>query len=530
MALIWRCMLETEPEAADVVAGITTDWLREKLGDDAFELPDPNSSVACAEAWEVDYRSDENALGRGVRIRLYERREEGQEEVTTTVTALPAETSTLVWVDVDRWHVNPYDPPWVPAAPRVVNAILRGLKCRVGPSPMAPRALVAQGEVGARLADEIGHRDRRVPLVVVSPTAEELASSLAPAVERGNEIHRRLAGIAKVVVLGRSAVTDYSQAALARFGSDWDVAGGAVRVYYPGVSDARGQRVLAWNRLAGRRSETAAFAIAPVIQRRACAMQPPAIWRDEWRDKFATPGADDDAEELLRQADIQRRELEDRLDAVEEQLVHERDQAALSERLADEQRALANYYRRKLEAANVTDIYDPPVAFVPEDCADAVLQALEALPGVVLADVAAEGAEGLDSHGRPRWAGLLWKALRAFDNYVSAVDNGFRGSFYDFCGQAGDDGFPPSKVALKESDSTMSSGRLRGLRVFAVDPAVGRGLEPLADDGRAVMESHVKLDPSPPAPRIYFIDDATGATGKVHVGYIGPHLDNRSTN
>ncbi len=43
---------------------------------------------------------------------------------------------------------------------------------------------------------------------------------------------------------------------------------------------------------------------------------------------------------------------------------------------------------------------------------------------------------------------------------------------------------------------------------------------------RRSLESTSSL-PSP-APRIHFVDDTAGATGKIHVGWFGHHLDNDS--
>ena len=40
------------------------------------------------------------------------------------------------------------------------------------------------------------------------------------------------------------------------------------------------------------------------------------------------------------------------------------------------------------------------------------------------------------------------------------------------------------------------------------------------------MEAHIKLSNSDSlAPRIHFFDDTDGKSGKILVGYFGPHLD-----
>jgi hypothetical protein len=52
--------------------------------------------------------------------------------------------------------------------------------------------------------------------------------------------------------------------------------------------------------------------------------------------------------------------------------------------------------------------------------------------------------------------------------------------------------------------------------------------------GSTIMEAHLKIahGGGPLAPRIYLHDDTAGATGKVHVGFFGPHkyVPNKSTN
>jgi hypothetical protein len=42
------------------------------------------------------------------------------------------------------------------------------------------------------------------------------------------------------------------------------------------------------------------------------------------------------------------------------------------------------------------------------------------------------------------------------------------------------------------------------------------------------MWAHVKIDNRDPAPRLHFHDDTRGS-GKVYVGYIGPHLPSPKT-
>ena len=80
---------------------------------------------------------------------------------------------------------------------------------------------------------------------------------------------------------------------------------------------------------------------------------------------------------------------------------------------------------------------------------------------------------------------------------------------------------------MKESDGVHNDRRLSEKRMLPVDPIVSAS-------GKVFMEAHIKIAEGggPLAPRIYFLDDTSGSTGKIHVGFIGPHehMPNKSTN
>jgi hypothetical protein len=72
--------------------------------------------------------------------------------------------------------------------------------------------------------------------------------------------------------------------------------------------------------------------------------------------------------------------------------------------------------------------------------------------------------------------------------------------------------FRPSEVSLERTGSSS-----KATRMFDVP-----GL------GEVFMGQHVRIGQGSGglAPRLHFGDDTCGPTGKVHVGYIGPHLPN----
>ncbi|MFG3342186.1 hypothetical protein [Glycomyces sp. NPDC048151] len=128
---------------------------------------------------------------------------------------------------------------------------------------------------------------------------------------------------------------------------------------------------------------------------------------------------------------------------------------------------------------------------------------------------------------RRRWTGRTWDALRALDAYAAArAEARFTGGFYDWCARPlpGAPTITPTMVSMKESDSVSGNPKYHRARVFRVPTEID-------PSGRVYMPSHIKLQQvGSPAPRMHFLDDAGGPTGKVWIGYLGDHLPNTRTN
>jgi hypothetical protein len=128
---------------------------------------------------------------------------------------------------------------------------------------------------------------------------------------------------------------------------------------------------------------------------------------------------------------------------------------------------------------------------------------------------------------RRRWTGKAWDALRALDAYAEArAQTRFTGGFYDWCTRPlpGSPVITPTMVSMKESDSVSANPKYHRARIFRVPAEIDRS-------GRVFMPSHIKLQAvGSPAPRMHFLDDAGGPTGKIWIGYLGDHLPNTRTN
>jgi len=116
-----------------------------------------------------------------------------------------------------------------------------------------------------------------------------------------------------------------------------------------------------------------------------------------------------------------------------------------------------------------------------------------------------------------------WEACLALHDYADAKASGhLTGSIEDYLRNTppGRHGFPPGKHAPVETAVTMRQyGRTR---VFPVPLDV-------CGDGSISMPAHVKLARiGMVSPRMHYCDD-TARTGKIYIGYIGPHLPNTQT-
>jgi hypothetical protein len=189
-------------------------------------------------------------------------------------------------------------------------------------------------------------------------------------------------------------------------------------------------------------------------------------------------------------------------------------------RAADKLRRRAGWLERQVTAQDVPTAVDDDVD-VPESVAEVVQLARDTLSHLVIGPTDAQAAE-LDVHsGASLYAARAWDALVALDAFAAARSaSAFSGNFRQWCLDAdtGTAAFSAQAVALNESETVNTSPALYAKRVFPVPSNV-------STDRDQYMPAHVKLvKRGEAAPRLHFHDDAGGSTGKVYVGYIGPHL------
>ena len=111
----------------------------------------------------------------------------------------------------------------------------------------------------------------------------------------------------------------------------------------------------------------------------------------------------------------------------------------------------------------------------------------------------------------------VMEALTALHAY--AIDPARGGDFKHWCAQGEHAGVQISanQVAMSESQNVQQRNVMEAQRSFPVDPTLDLS-------GCRVMLAHIRIAQGESAPRLHFLDDTRGKTGKIHIGYIGPHL------
>jgi hypothetical protein len=531
MTLLYRAIWQDDRHALiDQGKQAFAGWLKEKHVDVA--PPDEGAAEGTGENGPVELLVRRALAGdvEAVQFELAEERPRFGERWTTRLTAIDGgEGERWLWVDLERVaDAESVRPPL--AAPRLVRALLaNGVDARVDQVRISatPQRLDPVG-----LAGLIRNRQRTLPLVVFS----EDPAGYTPTLRRADEAAARLAGAVQVVLLRAPDTEAFNEL----IGEGLGVWGGAARVYLPnaGTGGLRPDRhrYVRLEQMAGepvRATKILSTMLAPTITAR----RPPAVY-DRVRRELRLGRSRSDAELLaLAEAEIdrlteERNSLKNELRDREDELLDT--QADLDEAVVEASR-LQNQLQVMLAAqAGAGTTGEASTDAVGElaceagSISEALELARERLTGVVIPPGVERDVDDLDSHiNAPAWGQLTWRGLRALHRYAEAR---YDGNFKQWCEQSGDPWVWPAsqkKLALRESETVESNARFAEQRRFPVDPRVD-------PSGTIVMWAHLKIAEGggPMAPRVYFHDDTRGETGKVHVGFVGPHryTENTRTN
>lgn len=519
MSLIYRAIWQDDrPGLLDEATTTFTTWAREKHGEALIFEQAPNTmngvetslrraEVEGVQATEATLIEDGGASRWMTRQRVIVSKDGGQ----------------WIWVDVERTTIEVFRQQDI-SAPRLVRAHLDaglsgGGRPRVGDVLLRSRATaVAAERVDAELVSLIRDSGRTVPIVVFSHDERlEPASTM----EHATTTQQILAGVAQVIVLTPAALAEF----IRLMGRELATWGGAVRVYLPGPLDAWRHRyylpsiVQKHPREVGRR-------IANAMSSAIAARRAPAPYSVIQKQLKSLSGQS--SEELLNVAELELEERDKLIQNLYAQ-IEGRDEDLLGraidiEELNDEleaERRKTTYWRQvaQLGEEHVDESADRPDEVTSLSEAAELCRAYLSL--VSLPDEAIRDLHELDSAPEATaWAKTSWRGFKALEAYASEAAN-VRGGFWEWCKNSKhQDTWPatPKKLSMVESDTVMNSAPLRSKRLLPVDGAVAPG-------GRIEMLAHLKVAEGGGSniPRIYFYDDTKGPTGKIHVGFFGPH-------
>lgn len=377
---------------------------------------------------------------------------------------------------------------------------------------------------------------RRLPVVVLTPMGETGQGLVDP----GN-LAFRLIGLAHVIQvrerLATFALTD-------RLGQLLSVFGGALRVYWPGFHlDSSPWDHPLWLVPRIEAVERTDVGVAKRLERQLAAVgvmrvRPDPLESDLREIKDAEVLAhvsrlQSELEALLgaphEPGDDWLAELQDAYDTVQGLQA----QVTRLQRESEELRRENDQLRRSFAVYSQSlggEPSEPDDVAIPDDAvtsADALDLARKHLKGLVIPDSAPVALAELDAATEARaWARSAWRGLRALDAYTAEAES-YNG-FWDWCERSGRSLVAANnrELSMSESETVMKSRELREKRRFAVDSRVD-------PSGAILMFAHLKVSEGggQNIPRIYFHDDTKGVTGKVHIGFFGPHrfVPNKST-
>ena len=402
------------------------------------------------------------------------------------------------------------------ARPRVVDDLL-GFpgRPRLGSLPLlsAPQAIPANG-VPILINDVLRLPGRLLPAVVCTqPYGDDGGRWLA----RADVIAERVRGFANVFTLDREA----SWALRHRVGN-LGVWNGCVRVYSSAPldreSDGWRHKSFPLSRL--RPSWTAGIdrvvETAAALSARLPTPPPLAIFSPSRGAEAValdrTAALEADLAEFVAENDTLREELEERDNEVNRLRGH------------------LVRLREELEKAGESHVYwgakDDPGTDAPDtvqDIEEAILAAQSYLSeDLCLPEKAEHDLACLVASPRAAaWGNTAWRGLRALAAYARyRREMKFPGGFWEWCAEGFPEGWPATekKLSMTESETVRQSPKFNSCRLLPVSTDVD-------PSGRTYMYSHLKIAEggSNISPRIYFHDDTRGKTGKIHVGFVGPH-------
>lgn len=530
-------------------------WLgSKKLDQDAFDRG--NARIGGNALLLVQARNSPD----GTQTKRWQLRESlpGGAWVTTFAVHAPGrskdEIRSWFWLDVefvpgsvDAIDEQERSPTPRASVPRLARLLLDSVDARDSLAQLTQKPILTRPGDVDHLIDVICEPERRMPVIVASAHPRSEFEIWRDTIERAT---RYTAGLASLFLLDPHASERFNQ----EIGDTHGVWGGAVRTYLPGadpasVDDGLRHRVLSASRIeldTGR-----AAGLLSGLPRRLSAegrLPRPLAGLNRTLLTGEAPlthsASTDEVDDTALREEV--RQLRENLSAALELVAEaERTEERLAQRNEDLQVLSADFdaanqraeflhdrvrslQRRLIRVGHDTEAYAPAEeqTVLPTSFAE-VLDRLVELPRIEFTGNVNQPLTLDDMPHSSSWAQTAWQAVTAMNAYADASARGsFAGSFVSWCKESpsGEHAFSYGKVAPDESDTVKNDPKMRHARMLPVPEAV-------ASSRKVFMGAHVRLGGGAgmSAPRMHYFDDVNN-TGKIYIGYLGPHLRVKSTN
>lgn len=433
--------------------------------------------------------------------------------------------------------------------PRLARSILDAVDARDSIAQLTQRPVLTRPDDVDQLIDILCDPDRRMPTIVATPHPRIGFEDWRATIER---VTWHTAGLASLYILDPPAVDRFHH----EIGHTYAVWDGAVRSYLPGVDPASAENAIRHRVMVAANIERdpgrAAGLMSGLPRRLSAEARLPrplsgvtrkllAEYSSEPSPHPSTTG-EMEVSALRNEVARLRSDLDAALELVteaertEERLAERNDQldALSTEFAATNQRAehlhdqVRSLRRRLTDIGRATEAYAPaddrtdlPTSFA------ALLERIGDLPRIAFTGESDFPLALDDMPSAASWAQTAWQAMTAMNAYADASAQGrFAGGFVAWCKEppSGEHAISPGKVAPDESETVKNDSKMRHARILPVPIDV-------APSGKVFMGAHVRLGGGAgmKAPRMHYFDDVKH-TGKVYIGYLGPHLKVKSTN
>jgi len=507
--------IDNSLNVADVLFENVEEWLRGR----GSPMDIQRNAVVVKDFRTATWSRFENALGRSEQFNLIE---EHQGNWITSITAIWTPENNVFWADV-RTEL-PMSQVGIVKAPSIVRALLlSGGEPQIGRDSIEvqPREKDDQNSL-EYLLDGLGDDERVIPYLVYRVGSD---SERRLSIQRATRASETLAGLAQVFVVDERS-TRYLNGVLPEALRLEET---GARLFMPNVlshaydskltyfvpsselGDDQKQLGRMMLRRIGMTSQWPQIPVTWAFLKRECDNV-----RTELLTTAKSQGVSIDTGAIPRPTSEE--DVSEEIERLRKEVDHLQNEVLTAAIAAEEQSEIAQRYLNQL----VTQLSTSSTLGQGDVLRSTITETIAAVrlhsKFVVVPQSAEQSIDVLESSASSGvWATDLSRLFVSMERYAHAVSQGtFKGDYMLWCQDKGD--YSTQKVAMRESDPTQNDHALRAKRVFDVATAVD-------PTGMKLMLSHVKIQlrGGSQIPRLYFHDDTRGSTGKIHIGFIGPH-------